>query len=48
MVIISDEEVDHRITCACCHAFYELVDKWGHCCIADGDSVEGLQVADNV
>ena len=46
-MVISDEEIDHRITCTCCHAFYELIDEWGYCSIADGDCIEGLQVVDD-
>jgi hypothetical protein len=46
-VVVSDEEVEHGIACARGHALYELVDEGQDGGIADGDSVEWLEVMDD-
>ena len=45
-MVVADEEVEHGITRAACHSFYDLVWNWGHTGVANGDGVEGLEVVD--
>ena len=47
-VIIPDEEVKHAVACLTSHTFNELVRKWGHFGVPNGDGVERLEVMHEV
>ena len=48
VVVIADKEVKHAVARSTGHTFDELVHKWGHSGILDGDSIEWLEVVHEV
>jgi hypothetical protein len=46
-VIVSNKEIEHGVTRTRCHSFYKLIDERRDGSVADGDSVEGLEVVHN-
>jgi hypothetical protein len=47
-MVIANEQVEHAVACPACHGLDDLVGDGRDARVADGDSIEGLQVMDEV
>jgi hypothetical protein len=45
-VVIAYKEIQHGVARSTGHAFNKLISKWGDARVADGDSVEWLEIVD--